>query len=490
MDIHISLVGRSDLAHQIHLQVRAAVTAGALRPGDRLPSSRDLASRLGVSRNTVIAGYDRLVDEGLLCSRPGRGVYVRDAGRRRPPNRRPGRPVAPPVPQPIWDAIDPLDDFLAGPAEFDFRCGVPSTAHFPFATWRPLVSRQLRVGANRSGSGADPAGSPALRAAIARHIAVTRGVRAQADDVFITNGTQQAIDLIARVLLAPGDLVAVEDPGYLPPTMLFRSLRLQVAGVPVDAEGVVVQQIPEQARLVYVTPSHQYPLGMTMSAGRRRALLDHAERNGAVIVEDDYDSAFRYTGRPLEPLQNIDDSSRVIYTGSFSKTTLPSMRLGFLVAPPSLMPALRKAKIVTDWYTALPLQEAMAQFIDSGEYARHVRRMRRIYQQRHEVVTGILHADFADFLTVVPSVAGIHVSALMDPDPAFADRTIAGLAAQRGVRLTQPISHCAVTQRPRSGLMLGYGAIPTERIQDGLARLHDCFADAGRWPQSRRMPAS
>lgn len=306
-------------------------------------------------------------------------------------------------------------------------------------------------------------------------MAVSRGVRADADEVFITNGFQQALDLIARVLLAPGDLVAVEDPGYPPPTMLFRSLRMRVAGVPVDAEGLVVSAIPDGTRLMYMTPSHQYPLGVAMSLERRQQLLEWAERHDAVIVEDYYDSEFRYAGRPLEPVQSIDVSWRVLYVGSFSKTMLPTLRLGFLVAPPSLIPALRKAKLVTDWHTATPMQEALAPFIDEGRFAAHVRRMRRLYEGRHERVVSILQTRLDDVLDLVPSTAGLHVAAQLRRGGPASDRAIVRSARRRGVELHLPISALAVTQPPRPGLLFGYGAVAAEEVGRGLRRLRECF---------------
>ncbi len=474
MDLHVSLTDRSRLADQIYRQIREAIGAGQLRPGDPMPSSREFARRLSVSRNTVVAAYDRLAAEGLLRSRPGSGVCVAEPGADRGSARRAVPPVAQPQPAALWSGMDLLDEFLLPAGVFDFRCGVPSLQRFPFSVWRPLVSRQLRSGTPRDGSGAEPAGSPHLRRAIARHISVARGVRTDADGIFVTSGTQQAIDLIVRVLLEPGEEVAVEDPAYLPVTMLFRSHRLKVTGVPVDAEGIVVDAIPASARLIYVTPSHQYPLGMSMSPARRRQLLSLAERTGAVIIEDDYDSDFRYTGRPLDSLQSLDESWRVIYTGSFSKTTLPGMRLGFLVPPPSMHQALRRAKLVTDWHTPRPQQEALAEFLDTGEFARHVRRMRRIYQQRHELIGSLLAEYFTDCLTVIPAVAGIHSSAALRLGVDFTDDALVRLAATRGMRMTQPISHCAVTQPPRPGVMLGYGSIATDRVAAGLALLRRC----------------
>jgi GntR family transcriptional regulator / MocR family aminotransferase len=482
VEFHVSLVGRTRLSEQIYRQIRDGIRGGVLRPDDVLPSSRELADRLNVSRNTVTAAYDRLGADGLIEARPGVGAYIRNAAdaaetATAEPTDRPS-PAAAPQPLPIWDTLPPPRDLSATEHQFDFRGGIPSMRHFPYNTWRSLVSRQLRASATTSAAYSEPAGSSALRAAVARHIAVARGVHATAEDVFITSGIQQALDLIARVILAPGDIVAVEDPGYPPATMLFQSLRMDVVGVPVDEEGLVVSAIPNGTRLVYVTPSHQFPLGMSMTLGRRRQLLEWADRTGAVIVEDDYDSEFRLAGRPLETLQSVDKSWRVLYVGSFSKTMLPALRLGFVVAPPTLFPALRKAKFVTDWHTAIPMQDALAQFIDDGHFARHIRRMRRIYEDRHHLTVSILETDFRDVLELVPSAAGIHVAALFRQAVAVGDVEIMRRARQRGVGLDSPISRFATTLAPRHGLVFGYGAIPTERIREGLQRLHQCFLDS------------
>jgi GntR family transcriptional regulator/MocR family aminotransferase len=307
-----------------------------------------------------------------------------------------------------------------------------------------------------------------------RHIGISRGVQASADDTTITNGAQQALDLVARALLGLGDSVAVEDPGYSPPRLLFKSLGARVVGVPVDDEGIVVDAIPRQTRLVYVTPSHQYPLGVTMSLTRRLALLDWAARNDAAIVEDDYDSEFRFGGRPIEPLQTLDTSGRVIYVGSFSKSLLPTLRLGFVVTPRSCTPAVHKAKYVTDWHTSMLVQSVLARFIDDGGFARHIRKVARVYTERHEVITKILTCDFDDHLTVVPSAAGLHITALAHSTSATKIGAIVRQASDCGVQV-QNLSSFAVDAPPRSGLVLGYGAIPTARIPEGLRCLRYCF---------------
>jgi GntR family transcriptional regulator/MocR family aminotransferase len=235
-----------------------------------------------------------------------------------------------------------------------------------------------------------------------------------------------------------------------------------------------VGALPRHARLVYVTPSHQYPLGVSMTLPRRRALLEWAERNHAAIIEDDYDSEFRFRERPIEPLQTLDTSGRVIYIGSFSKTMLPTLRLGFVVTPPSLRAAVHRAKQVTDWHTPMPLQIALAHFIENGEFARHIRKMRDVYRVRHEMVKEILTGKFGELLQVVPSIAGLHVAALARNATAEAIRGVARKASEAGVEI-QEISKFAVAQSVRPGIVLGYGAIPTAKIKEGLRRLRQCF---------------
>jgi GntR family transcriptional regulator/MocR family aminotransferase len=419
----------------------------------------------------VLTAYERLRAEGFLRSRVGAGTFVSPGIRPRPPagpTRSPLRPRA------LWDDIPEAPDMSATRPEFDFRPGIPDAARFPYDAWRARVARQLQHHVVGTGTHIGAAGHPALRAALARHLAVSRAVRVTPDDVIVTNGSQQAIDLIARVLLAPGDRVAVEDPGYPLPRRAFQAHGCRVTGVPVDAEGLVVDAIPGRVRLVYVTPSHQYPLGVAMSMARRQALLAWASRANATIVEDDYDSEFRYGGRPLEPLQSLDGSGRVLYIGSLSKVLLPTLRLGFLVAPPPLHAALRKAKFVSDWHTAVPMQGAAAQFIDDGLLAQHIRRMRRVYAERHERIMHTLEHDFRGYLTPLPSAGGLHLAAWLRGGRRGSDRAVSERAAAQGVALL-PLVRNFADARPRPGLLFGYGAIPTDRIEEGLRRLRRCL---------------
>jgi GntR family transcriptional regulator/MocR family aminotransferase len=505
VDFHVSLDGRGGLSGRIYRQLLDAVLDGRLRPGERLPPTRELARSLNVSRNTVSVAYVRLTAEGFLVARVGAGTFVRADPLRGEAHRNDTNGLAPPArddrrarraqarhapagtgvrAREVWRSIPVSGGIPATPAPwpedrgapaYDFRAGTPDTGLFPLQTWRRLVAGELRSASIRSGGGyGSSAGHAGLRAAIARHAGVSRSVLAGADDVLVTRGAQQAFDLIGRVLIEPGTCVAVEEPGYPPVRLLFRTLGARVAGVPVDDEGLDVTAIPPAARLVYVTPSHQFPLGTPMSLARRAALLAWAERRGAVVIEDDYDSEFRFAARPLEPLQSLDRDGHVIYVGSFSKTTLPMLRFGYLVAPASLRPALRAAKRLADWQGELTTQAALARFIDDGLLARHVRKAARHYAARHERISATLRRDFADWLAPIPSIAGLHVCARLRPDVPIDVTNVLRRARAAGVAVEDLAGYCAET--PQQGLVLGYGAISLDRIDQGLRRLAACFA--------------
>jgi GntR family transcriptional regulator/MocR family aminotransferase len=433
-----------------------------------------MARTLSVSRMTVTVAYERLASEGFTTSRARAGTFVSDGvlgARGRTAEDRAGGKLKP---RRVWQSID-LPKPFANLPEFYFRTGITDSSLFPHHAWRRIVNRTLRAHGRTIGVYGDHAGHPELRRAIARHVGVSRGVRASADDVTVTNGMQQALDILARVLVAPGDRVAMEDPGYPPVRRLFTSLDLDVCGVHVDEEGLVVSAIPRGVRLVYVTPSHQYPLGVSMTLRRRQALLSWARRHRAAIVEDDYDSEFRFGGRPLDALQTLDTEGRVIYVGSFSKTLLPGFRLGFLVAPSSLHSAVRKAKAVADWHTSTLEQLALTRFIDDGSLAGHIRKLSSAYRQRHDLILDILNKDFAEHLEPIPSATGLHVAALARKAPVERIAAIANRALAMDVAI-EVLSHFAVTNAPRSGVVLGYGGVPTTRIEEGLRRLRKCFA--------------
>ncbi|ALG10084.1 PLP-dependent aminotransferase family protein [Kibdelosporangium phytohabitans] len=461
MDFHVSLSGRGDLSARIYRELLAAILDGRLRPGERLPPTRELARRLEVSRTTVTEAYERLTAEGFLVGRVGAGTFVTD---------QPVKPARRAVPQRqarvrarrLWESVsEPSVDAVL---PFDFQLGVPDGRLFPLETWRRLVARELRAKSVHPARYADPAGHAGLRQAIARFVGVSRSVVADAEDVVVTQGAQQALDVIGRVLVDPGDVVAVEEPGYSPARRLFQSLGARVVAVPVDGEGIDVTAIPAAARLVYTTPSHQFPLGTAMSLARRTALLAWAHQRGAVIVEDDYDSEFRFSERPLQPLQSIDRGGRVVYVGSFSKIMLPMLRVGFLVAPPSLRATLRTAKQLADMHGDPVTQAALARFIEEGLLARHIRKATREYAARHELITTTLRSGVG-WLELVPSSAGLHVCARTRFDPA----PLVARARADGVAVQALADFCAGA--PQHGIVLGYGGIEVPRIAEGLRRL-------------------
>jgi GntR family transcriptional regulator / MocR family aminotransferase len=479
VDVLVSLGGRGDLTGQIYRQLRTMILDGRLIGGQRLPPSRELAAQLQVSRNTVVAAYDLLSAEGYVVGRAGSGTSVAPSV---------SMPVAAPEtsaddgPQPRapWRSLRVAAAVSAESARYDFRAGMPDPRLFPYQSWRRLVAEELRLSSVGSGGYGEPAGDPGLRTAIAHHVGAARAIAVSADQIIVTNGLQQALDLIGRVLLSPGDVVVVEDPGYRPPRTVFRMLQARVIAVPVDAEGLRIDAIPEAARLVYVTPSHQFPLGMAMSLRRRVDLLAWARRHDAVIVEDDYDSEFRYAGRPIEPLRALDSHDRVVYAGSFSKVMSPTLRLGFCIAPRSLFEAIRGAKFLTDWHTALPMQKALAKFINSGTLARHVRRLRPIYQQRHDLITHLIDRDLHRWLELIPSPAGLHVTATLRSQSAEA----AGAVAARARRLDVDVDtlESEVVEANLGGLIFGYGLISADDVPAGLARVRSALRGEDRRP--------
>ncbi len=472
-DLHIRLDGRRQITAQLYQRIRDAILDGRLEPDAQLPSSRELARRLHLSRHTVVVAYERLRSEGFLRSSTGSGTFV--GSTLRPPSE-PAPSPSPLTPRTLWSQVE--EPAIPSPSKVlhDFRPGIPDTTAFPHDAWRARLARASRQSSVGHDAHLHVEGLARLRGAIARHLSVSRGVRATPDDVFVTSGSQQAVDLLARVLLEPGDLVAVEDPGYLLSRRAFLAHGCPVAGVPVDEEGIIVDEIPEGVRLVHVTPSHQYPLGVAMSPARRQALLEWAERTDAAILEDDYDSEFRYSGRPLEPLHSLDRNGRVLFVGSFSRVMLPTLRLGFAVLPKPLHTAFRKAKSVTDWHTAVPLQAATADLLDEGILAQHIRRLRRTCAERHRLLLELLGSDFAGILTPIPSVGGLHLAAFLEGREPPEDGRLVDEARRAGVAV-EPLSRHYLGRPPRAGLILGFGAIEAADLEMGLERLRAALVD-------------
>jgi GntR family transcriptional regulator/MocR family aminotransferase len=469
-DLHLTLDRRGDFTARVYRGLLAAIQDGRLRPGDRLPPSRALAQSLAVSRGTVLTAYERLTAEGFLRGRTGDGTFV--TGSPAPVRRRPPRSAI--RPRAEWAAEPRRTNGERAAPSYDFRVGMPDATLFPYDVWRRLVSRELRLGSGDLATYGDPAGRLDLRSAIARYVGIARSVRADEDDVLVTSGAQQALDLVGRVMLRPGDIVAVEDPGYPLARALFASLGARVVGVPVDESGLVVDALPTRARLVYVTPSHQFPLGMAMSLARRRELLAWAGHRDAAVIEDDYDSEFRFSQRPLEPLHSLDTTGRVIYVGTFSKTLLPSLRLGFLVAPPTLRSALQAARQLSDGHSPTASQAALARFMAEGQLARHIRKASRIYGERHALVVDAI--ERMDDLELVPSTAGLHVCARLRSGDLGSVRALVTTLPRQGVVVDDVGQFCVGSAQ--AGFVFGYGGIPTGRIAEGMSRFRQALMRA------------
>ena len=471
MELHIVIQGRKHLANQVYEQLRDSIESGRLAAGVQLPPSRLLAAQLGLSRKTISDTYSRLTYENYLVGKIGSGTFVNTLSRTTQ-RQQITSDLASLALVKKWANISlPLrHPTLEGTLRCDFIGGATAKTQFPHDEWRRCTQYALRQMSQARGFYSQPEGLPSLRSAIAGHIAFSRGVRCVAEDVVVCNGVQQALDLIARVLLEPGCTVAMEDPGYTPARLLFAAQGANVVGVPLDAEGIIVDQIPENAHAIYVTPSHQMPLGMPMSVARREALLEKARRIGAIIIEDDYDSEFRYEGRPTDSLQSMDQFGVVAYVGTFSKTLLPELRLGYAVLPKAILEAVIKAKQLTDWHTSTLPQWALAKFISEGLLNKHIRRCHSIYASRRERILARFAGDLAPWLEAIPSTAGFHM-AVMFKGPINLPLLIE-LARKVEIGL-YPLTGFYSDTPPRDGLILGFGAIETLDIDPAMDRLRD-----------------
>jgi GntR family transcriptional regulator/MocR family aminotransferase len=459
------------LSRQLEERLRHAILAGELAAGERLPSSRAMAARLGVSRTTVLAAFDRLLAEGYLVGQAGSGTYVAASSQRAE-----ARPQAPPQLSRRGARIARTSVAMphgGGPA-VPFRSGVPALDRFPADVWASLGAARLRDLRQAAAGYPDPAGHPPLRAAVADYLAAHRGVRCTPEQVLIVTGSQQAIDLAARVLLDPGDPVWVEDPGYLGARGALAAAGARLHPRPLDREGMTLGDGP--ARMVYVTPSHQYPLGVTMSLPRRLALLDWAERRGAFIFEDDYDSEYRYAGKPLTALQGLDESGRVIYAGTFSKVLFPALRIGYLVVPRALQRAFTAAIAIAGRGTPVQSQAVLADFMAAGHFARHIRRTRLLYAERQAALVAAARRHLAGLLEVGPAQAGMHLVGWLPEGTE--DALAAARALARGVEAV-PLSSLSLLRPPRGGLLLGYTGYDGSALEAGAARLAEALAEGG-----------
>lgn len=449
------------LHRQIYDGLCRAILDGALRPGQRLPSTRALATELHVSRLPVLTAYDQLLHEGYLEGRPGSGTFVSAA---LPDDLLRSVRSAPRKPRGVPAARDEG-------GHRPFRASVPALDQFPHALWARLVARHAHAMTPAHMSYGDPAGLGSLRVAIAEHLRTARAVRCEAEQVLIVSGSQAALSLCASVLLERGDRVAIEEPGYSGAHLALTANGSKVALVAVDDEGIDVDALNAmraRVRAAYVTPSHQFPLGVSMSVARRLALLDWAERRDAWVIEDDYDSEYRYVSRPLGALQGMTANGRVVYIGTFSKAIFPALRVGYLVVPPQLWKDFMEAREAFDVFPSTLYQLALEAFLREGHFSRHLRRMRPVYAARRNALLAGLARHCADFLTIHNGDAGLHVATLLRPD--VDDVAVVRRMKRHGLTATA-LSTCYSGPMRRSGLLLGFGGWDEERIEDATRTL-------------------
>ncbi|HWF78512.1 MAG TPA: PLP-dependent aminotransferase family protein [Caulobacteraceae bacterium] len=462
------------VVRQIYGQVRGAILDGALGAGARLPSSRDLASRLGVARASVVSAYEQLVAEGYVETRPGAGAFVaadlsgvQEVRSDPAPHNATPPPAAPDRPAEIAEETPapPL------PGDAPFNSGRTLMDARALAAWGRAARRALKhLGPEHFGY-AEPAGHPDLREAIAAYLRAARGVICEASQVIVTAGAQQAIDIVARVLIGPGAPVWVEDPAYPTTVRALTAAGAALRAIPVDKDGLVVAEgvarAPD-ARAAYVTASHQYPLGVTLSMARRLELLAWARAAGAWIIEDDYASEFRYAGPPLAALQGLDGGARVLYVGTLNKAVFPGLRLGYLVAPPALMPALLRARQLLDRQPPSLTQAIVLDFMQSGDFAAHVRRRRLAYRAQRDALSDALAAHCSPWLDPDPPEQGMHMIAYLKDD--LSDLAAETAAGNAGV-IARAISPLYLEAAPRQGLMLGFSGFPPPAMAPAARRL-------------------
>jgi GntR family transcriptional regulator / MocR family aminotransferase len=472
------------LYRQLYEWFRRAILDGRLRPGQRVPSTRGLAAELKVSRIPVSSAYEQLQAEGYLETFVGAGTCVvrsipddalrpapgkiRDASRQvstsQAPRRVSRRVALMRVPAQTWsNKLVP------------FRVSLPALEHFPSGVWSKLVNRHSRRPTRQLMAYGDAMGYMPLREAVAEYLGAVRAVRCEPSQILVTTGSQLGLQLSAQVLLDPKDRVWIEEPGYPGARHALMSTGAQLVPVPVDCEGLNVAEGIRRARsahAVYITPSHQYPLGVTMTATRRMQLLNWAARSGAWIIEDDYDSEYRLGGRPIPSLQGLDTGARVIYVGTFSKVMFPALRLGYLVVPKDLVDAFSTARDATDQFSSTLYQAIMTDFIREGHFARHIRRMRILYMERRTALVQAVRKQMGDKLEVIGAEAGMHLVALLPRS--VSDVEVSKKAAELGIS-AMPLSTCCLRPPARGGLILGYGGTDPQQIHDGVRKLRMCI---------------
>lgn len=456
------------LHRQLYSALRELILAGDLGPGLRLPSTRAVAADLGVSRNTVVTAFEQLGAEGFVELKVGVGTRVSDVGQTRSPvrtNLAPGSRLSErgaALSRPQRETPDSAHAFASG---------IPDLGAFPRATWARLLARRARSGdASLLGYG-HAGGYRPLRDALSSYLRTSRGLPCTPEQVIVVSSAQSGLDLATRLVVNPAEHALVEDPGYPGARAALEGAGLDVTAVPVDDEGFDITQAGDAARtarLAYITPSHQYPTGVTMTVPRRLALIEWANRGGRWIIEDDYDSEFHYDVRPVPSLQGLADTAQVITLGTFAKTLQPAMRMAYVVVPADLAPAFQNAIRHTGQEPALVMQAALADFIEEGHFARHLRRTRRLYQEKRAVLLKTLDAESHHRLSLAPASGGLQVCVLLDD---AADDIVIAQRAQDSGLAVQALSRYCAESPGRRGLVLGFASTPREAISDAAMRL-------------------
>jgi GntR family transcriptional regulator / MocR family aminotransferase len=459
----------------LYEELRAAILAGHLRPGARLPATRDLATQYGLSRPTIVIAFEQLQSEGYVEGKTGSGTYVSQTlpevllqvpqARASAAKRR--QKVALSA---YAQRLEPFAITESRPARA-FRATQPALDEFPTELWAQVASRRLRRVSTNLLSGGDALGYRPLREAVAEYLNTSRGVNCSAEQVVINSGVQEALDRTAHLLLNPSEPVWMEEPGYPGAAATFRAVGASICGVPVDAEGLDLEAGRKRwpkPRLVYVTPAHQFPMGMTMSLARRLSLLEWARRSCTIIFEDDYDSEYRYSGRPIPALQGLDRAGVVIFAGSFTDVLFPALRLGYLVLPPDMVDLFAAAESVSTHHPPLIEQAILCDFIREGHFARHVRRMRQLYADRLGVLVESVQGRLSGLLTLSSVEAGLRTVGWLQGR--ISAEAVSQAAAARDVEAV-PLGRCAFGRSPRNGLLLGFAAVDKKELKRGVQEL-------------------
>ena len=459
----------------LYSSLRAEILDGRLRPGTRLPSTRDLASQYSLARGTIVNAFEQLESEGYIDGSVGSGTYVSKVLPEKLLHVASGVPARRAVPgyrQPVISDYGRAARLFRGyetrPIRA-FRANLPALDLFPTNVWTKITVRCLRRIAIRQLMGCDPLGYMPLRQAVTEYLTRARGVRCFPEQVAIVSGVQEALDLAGRLLLKPGDRVCVENPGYPGAVLAFQAFGAKILAAGVDNEGARVDQIPVQSvRLIYVTPGHQFPLGATMSLARRLRLLEWARKSGAVIFEDDYDSEYRYSGRPIPALQGLDENGMVVYAGSFSKVLFPALRLGYMVVPARLMDYFEAILSLTIRHAPLLEQLVLTDFMTEGHFGRHLRRMRQVYGERLSALLEEARQRLAGLLEISNIEAGLQTAGWLCGG--INAESAAAVAAERNIDVI-PMGRYRCDRVVPEGLQLGFAAIETKEIRRGVREL-------------------